>query len=301
MVGIQIGSHINQVPLGDPSLFKVFEACERLGACVFVHPWDMAGEDRMHKYWLPWLVGMPADTSFAICSLMFSGVFTKLPKLRVCFAHGGGSFPGTFGRIEHGFNCRPDLVACDCPVPPREQLGRFYVDSLTHDPDALLAVLKLVGHDRVCLGSDYPFPLGEVMPWSPGGPGSMVEGMTSLSEEQKAKILWSNVLEFLGLQGRSDFFLGKNRAAIMRAATAPSGLASGSPPASAPQATPLSTGKVCRLPHDCLASAPLATPLCLAFCWRLLPGLNPACLTGRCGGPRPGPCAGYSRAAGGVT
>ncbi len=266
VVGIQIGSHINQVPLGDPSLFKVFEACERLGACVFVHPWDMAGEDRMQKYWLPWLVGMPADTSFAICSLMFSGVLARLPGLRVCFAHGGGSFPGTFGRIEHGFRCRPDLVACDCALPPRAQLGRFYVDSLTHSPDALLAVLKLVGHDRVCLGSDYPFPLGEVPPWSPGGPGSMVEGMESLSEEHKAKILWANALEFLGLQDRGDFFLGNNlkRPAIAEAAAAaPSGPAAGS--LLRPQAMSLPTAKV----RNCSRPGPLERsrrlhPLCPA-------------------------------------
>ena len=84
------------------ALFPVFQAAERLGAAVFVHPWDMMGGDRMAKYWLPWLVGMPAEISLAICSLIFGGVFERLPKLRVAFAHGGGSFSGNSRRIEHG-------------------------------------------------------------------------------------------------------------------------------------------------------------------------------------------------------
>ena len=119
MAGVQIGSHVNQWNLSDAALFPVFQAAERLGAAVFVHPWDMMGGDRMAKYWLPWLVGMPAETSLAICSLIFGGVFERLPKLRVAFAHGGGAFPGTLGRIEHGHKARPDLCAVDNPRNPR--------------------------------------------------------------------------------------------------------------------------------------------------------------------------------------
>ena len=80
-----------------------------IDAAIFVHPWDMMGKERMPKYWLPWLVGMPAETSLAICSMIFGGVFERFPKFRVAFAHGGGAFPFTIGRIEHGFHVRPDL------------------------------------------------------------------------------------------------------------------------------------------------------------------------------------------------
>lgn len=119
-----------------------------MGAAIFVHPWDMMGQKTMNKYWLPWyawnppvprfpellttrcptprLVGMPAETSLAICSLIFGGVLERLPKLKVAFAHAGGSFPGTIGRIEHGWNCRPDLCATDCKTNPREFLGTFF-------------------------------------------------------------------------------------------------------------------------------------------------------------------------------
>jgi aminocarboxymuconate-semialdehyde decarboxylase len=162
LVGIQIGSNINDINLGDERFFPIFEACERLGMAIMIHPWQMMGFDSMKKYWLPWLVGMPAETSRAACSMIFSGLLEKLPKLRVCFSHAGGSFLPTLGRIEHGYNCRPDLVAMDNPVNPREYLGKFWVDCITHDIDALKYILKLQGSKRVCLGSDYPFPLGDL-------------------------------------------------------------------------------------------------------------------------------------------
>ena len=190
--GVQIGTHVNDWNLDAPELFDVFQAAESLGACVFVHPWDMMGKDRMPKYWLPWLVGMPAESSLAICSMIFGGVFERLPKLRVAFAHGGGSFPGTIGRIAHGFKVRPDLVAVDNPVDPRDYLGRFWVDSLVHDPDMLRHLLALFGDDRIALGSDYPFPLGE----SP--PGELIDTLM-LDGELRAKLQHGNALEWLGL------------------------------------------------------------------------------------------------------
>lgn len=160
--GIQIGSNINDLNLNEERFFPVFEACERLGMAVLVHPWNMMGQKNMQRYWLPWLVGMPAETSRAICSMIFAGIFQKLPKLRVNFAHAGGSFLSTIGRIQHGFDCRPDLVAIDNNVPPRSYLGKFWVDSVTHDPLMLEYVLKLQGSKHITLGSDYPFPLGDL-------------------------------------------------------------------------------------------------------------------------------------------
>ena len=104
----------------------------------------------MQQYWLPWLVGMPAETRVAICSLIFGGVLERLPRLRVAFAHGGGAFPGTIGRIEHGFEARPDLCAIDsrprrASTCRRRTSARFYVDSLVHDADALRYLLDLFG------------------------------------------------------------------------------------------------------------------------------------------------------------
>jgi aminocarboxymuconate-semialdehyde decarboxylase len=162
--GVQIGSHVNTWNLNEPALYPFFEAASEMNAAIFIHPWEMMGQDKMQKYWLPWLVGMPAETSLAICSMIFGGVFERLPDLRVAFAHGGGSFPATIGRIEHGFNCRPDLVAVDNKVNPKSYLGKFYLDSLVHDKEMLKYIVNLVGANRVALGSDYPFPLGEDCP-----------------------------------------------------------------------------------------------------------------------------------------
>lgn len=190
--GIQIGSHVNDWNLNAPELFPVFAAAEKSGMAVFVHPWEMMGQEKMQKYWLPWLVGMPAETSLAICSMIFGGVFERLPKLRVAFAHGGGSFPSTIGRIEHGFDCRPDLVAVDNAIPPKKYLGKFYFDSLVHDEEMLRYLVKLVGADCVALGSDYPFPLGEEVP------GALIEKM-NFDNTMKERLLSGTALEWLGL------------------------------------------------------------------------------------------------------
>jgi aminocarboxymuconate-semialdehyde decarboxylase len=193
LAGVEIGTHVNAMNLDDPTLFPVFEAARELGAAVFVHPWEMLGRERMPKYWLPWLVGMPAETSLAICSMIFGGVLERLPGLRILFAHGGGAFPATLGRIEHGFRTRPDLVAVDNPRNPREYLDRIYLDSLVHDPDMLRYMLGLMGAERIALGSDYPFPLGEPVP------GAMIESMLDLSPATRARLLHGTALEWLGL------------------------------------------------------------------------------------------------------
>lgn len=191
--GVQVGSNINGMNLNDPSLFPVFEAASDLGASIFIHPWDILGKDQLNQYWLPWLVGMPAETSRAICSMIFGGVFEKLPKLRVAFAHGGGSFPATFGRIQHGYDVRPDLCAVDNFIDPKEYLGKFWVDSLVHDIDSLEFLIKKLGSTSIALGSDYPFPLGEKKP------GELIED-SELSKDLKEKILYKNALDWLNIK-----------------------------------------------------------------------------------------------------
>jgi aminocarboxymuconate-semialdehyde decarboxylase len=192
LAGVQIGSNVNGKNLDAPELFPVFQAAAELGAAVFVHPWEMLAKERMPKYWLPWLVGMPAETSLAVCSLIFGGVLERLPKLRIAFAHGAGAFPATVGRIQHGFDVRPDLCAVDNKVPPMDYLGRFYVDSLVHHPRMLHYMLELMGERCIALGSDYPFPLGE------DRPGSLIESM-DLPESIRARLLHGTALEWLGL------------------------------------------------------------------------------------------------------
>lgn len=197
LVGVQIGSNVNQLNLGEPQFLDFFKACEQLEMAVFVHPWDMMGENEMRKYWLPWLVGMPAETSRAICSLIFSGTLEKCPNLRICFAHGGGSFPATIGRIEHGFLARPDLCADDNQCNPRDYLGKIYFDSLVHDAAMLDYLVKLASAEKVALGTDYPFPLGE------REAGKLIED-GNFDERTKALLLHGAALKWLDLN-KEDF------------------------------------------------------------------------------------------------
>ena len=197
LAGVQIGTHVNGWNLDDPRIFPILEAAADLGAAVFVHPWQMLGKDRMGLYWLPWLVGMPAETALSICTMIFGGVFEKLPHLRVAFAHGGGAFPSLIGRLEHGFNVRPDIVATANDRNPRDYLGQFYVDSLVHEPAMLQYMIDLLGSNRIALGSDYPFPLGE------HHPGKMIEDM-QLDAKIRADLLADSALEWLALD-RKDF------------------------------------------------------------------------------------------------
>jgi len=215
--GVQIGSNVNGRNLGEPEFVEVFRAAQELGACVFVHPWDMLCgpalgsshglpcpsplSPRLAKHWAAWLVGMPAETCLALCSVLFSGLLERLPQLRIGFAHGGGSFAGTLGRIEHGFHARPDLCQSDTRVSPRElaraRPAKFYVDSLVHDATALRLLIETFGADRIMLGSDYPFPLGEEHP------GDLIAGLEGLSLNDRLCMQRSTALEFLGSAARS--------------------------------------------------------------------------------------------------
>jgi aminocarboxymuconate-semialdehyde decarboxylase len=196
--GVQIGTNVNGLNLDNPRLFPVLEAIATLGLALFVHPWDMMGGERMQKYWLPWLLGMPTEVAHAIASLSFGGVFERLPNLRVAFAHGGGSYGMIAGRMGRGFETRPDLCATDNRVNPKEYLGRFFVDSLVHDRRALLYLMEMFGREKVLLGSDYPFPLGE------DRPGSLIESL-DLDDKVKERLLGGNALEWLGMS-ETDFW-----------------------------------------------------------------------------------------------
>jgi len=193
LIGIEIGTHVNMINLGERYFDPLYEALVDLDMALFVHPWDMLGKERMEKYWLPWLIGMPTETALAICSMIFGGVFERFPSLRVAFAHGGGAFPGIYARIQQGYEVRPDLCAVDNPYPPQKYLGHFWVDSLVHDQRMLRYIADLIGSDKIVLGSDYPFPLGEPQP------GKIIESNPFFSETEKEKILYHNALDWLNL------------------------------------------------------------------------------------------------------
>jgi aminocarboxymuconate-semialdehyde decarboxylase len=201
LAGVQIGSHVGDWNLDAAELFEFFAAAEDLGAAILVHPWDMMGSESMPKYWLPWLVGMPAEQARAACCLVFGGVLERLPRLRVCLAHGGGAFPYTIGRIEHGFRLRPDLVATDNPRNPREYLSRLYFDSWVADPRALRYLIDTVGASQVMFGTDYPFPLGEQQP------GALIDAL-ALPDADRSRLFHGTALEWLGIPAARFAALG---------------------------------------------------------------------------------------------
>lgn len=197
MPGVQIGTNVAGRDLDDPAFADFFAAAESLQAAVFVHPWDVLGRLETPRFWMPWLVGMPAESARAICALAFGGVLDRHPRLKLCFAHGGGSFPYTLGRIEHGFQARPDLCATHSKTAPREHLKRLYFDSIVHDEEALRYLVRTVGADRIAMGSDYPFPLGE------NPPGRLLHSAQWLSHAERTRMLAGTAIEFLALQHRT--------------------------------------------------------------------------------------------------
>lgn len=185
--------HVGERNLDHESLVAFLAHCATEGIPVFVHPWDMLGRDRMKRWMLPWLVAMPAETQLGILSLILSGAFERLPKtLRLCFAHGGGSFAFLLGRVENAWQHR-DIVREDCPHPPSSYVDRFCVDSAVFDERSLRLLVEVMGEDRVLLGSDYPFPLGEARI------GALVRNASSLGAAAKRKILGANAAAFFGL------------------------------------------------------------------------------------------------------
>lgn len=192
-LGVQIGNHMGEKNLDDEGLVSFLAHCGREGIPVLVHPWDMMGTDRMKKWMLPWLVSMPAETQLGILSLILSGAFERLPReLNLCFAHGGGSFAWLLGRVDNAWHQR-DIVREDCPQPPSSYVDRFSVDSAVFDARALSLLVDVMGEQRVMLGSDAPFPLGEQRV------GTLVRGHAGLSTGAKAAILGGNAVRFFGV------------------------------------------------------------------------------------------------------
>jgi aminocarboxymuconate-semialdehyde decarboxylase len=211
-VGVHIGNHVGQRELNDEGLITFLQHCAAEGAAVFVHPWDMMGSERMSKYMLPWLVAMPAETQLSILWLILSGAFERLPRsLKLCFAHGGGSFPYLIGRVDNAWRNR-DIVREDCPRLPSSYVDRFHVDAAVFSGDALAFLVKSMGEDRVMLGSDYPFPLGEQEV------GSLISSHPALSDRARDKLLHANATRFFGLEpARTNLRAGGSPPARRRA------------------------------------------------------------------------------------
>ena len=190
--GVEIGNHVGDTDLDHEGVLTFLQHCAASEVPVFVHPWDMPSSPRMDRWMGQWLVGMPAETHLSILSLCLSGAFDRLPKgLRIAFAHGGGSFAFWMGRADNAWQQRRDLVGANSAHPPSHYRGRFYVDSVVFAPASLRLLLDVIGPDRVMMGSDYPYPLGE-------RPAGQVVRDSGLEPAIRAAVLGGNAQVFLG-------------------------------------------------------------------------------------------------------
>jgi len=162
--GVQVGSNIDGKNLGDESLFPFWERVRELDLVVFSHGLSPLGPERMKEHELKNFVGLPIDTAVSVASLVFGGVYERLPGLKIVFSHGGGAFPCLVGRWDHGYRGRLSKQADTTIKLPSDYLVDVYADSLTHDPAGVRYLVERLGEDQVVLGSDHPFDMGEADP-----------------------------------------------------------------------------------------------------------------------------------------
>lgn len=191
--GIQIGNHVGLKNMDDDGVLTFLEHCANEDIPVFVHPWDMMASERTKNYMMGWTVGMPAETQLSIVSMILGGGFDRVSdKLKICFAHGGGSFAFLLGRLENAWHFR-DIARGKSQYPPSHYLNRFYLDTAVFDHDSLELLTRKMGEDRLMFGTDYPFPLGEQEM------GKLIKTSPYLNDGQKQKLLATNAEQFFGI------------------------------------------------------------------------------------------------------
>jgi aminocarboxymuconate-semialdehyde decarboxylase len=191
--GVEIGSHVNRRELGDEAFWPIYKALEDLDVPIFIHPHHVAGLDRLMDFYLNNLIGNPLDTTIAVTQLIFSGTLEKFPGLKIILAHGGGQFPFIFGRIQHGYEVRPEPKE-KVHEPPEAFLKNLYFDTITHNPDALRYLIAFAGSDHVLLGSDYPYDMG--VP----DPVQTVSKLSGIKAQDRRKIMRENAIALFGLK-----------------------------------------------------------------------------------------------------
>ena len=186
--GVYMATSINGVNLDEKKFFPVYAKCEELNWPIFLHPLNTVGAERMSKYHLRNLLGNPYDTGIAAASLIFGGVMDAFPKLEVVLVHAGGAFPALVGRMDHGASVRAEAKL---PQPPSKYVRRFYYDTITHNDEILLNLIRQMGADRILLGSDHPADM------SSARPADAVRRLSGLTADERDLILTGNVKRLL--------------------------------------------------------------------------------------------------------
>lgn len=195
LIGIEIGSNANGKTLDDPEIQRFLEAAAKMDVPILVHPWATVGVERMPNHNFMYSIGMPSETALAAGSLIFSGILDKFPKLKICFAHGGGSLPYLLPRIDQAWEVWPHIRTTE--RPPSYYAKKLYYDTLVYDPCNLQFMLGKFGADHIIMGTDYPFMLREAPP------GKIVEMLENVSDVEKKQMLGENAIKFLGLSKES--------------------------------------------------------------------------------------------------
>ena len=188
--GVYMATAVRDKELSDPSFFPVYERIAELGLPIFLHPM-MINNERLKQFYLINLCGNPFDTAIAASHLIYGGVLDAFPKLEVSLPHAGGVLPILRGRLDRGFHTRSECKTI--PRPPSEYLKRFTYDTISYNEEIMDDLIKLVGIDRILMGSDFCFDIAYEEPVK------FVNGMKSLDEAQREKILWSNAARYLKL------------------------------------------------------------------------------------------------------
>lgn len=194
--GTMVCTHVNGTDWDDPTLFPILEAAAGLGVVVYYHPSRGRANALLPKYHLRNLIGNPFETTVALASLIFGGVYDKLPDLKTCFSHAGGYGVLGIGRFDHGYEVRPE--ATGIAGLPSDYVRRIWVDTITHSERTLRYIVDTVGADRVVVGSDYPADMGEPYPVD------FVESCDSLTAREKQAILGANAAQLFGIEAHAS-------------------------------------------------------------------------------------------------
>jgi aminocarboxymuconate-semialdehyde decarboxylase len=189
--GVYLPTHVNGTNLNAKPFFPIYAKCEELAWPIFLHPMHPLAANRLEQFYLINLLGNPYETGVAAASLVFGGVLDAFPKLEVMLPHAGGTFPGLIGRLDHGTRVRPELAHME--KVPSAYLRRFSYDTIAHNDEIMNQLVRVVGADRIVLGSDYCFDMG------PEQPVDVVERLEALDDEARWRVLGGNAARLLGL------------------------------------------------------------------------------------------------------
>ncbi|HLC27047.1 MAG TPA: amidohydrolase family protein [bacterium] len=189
--GAIIGTHAAGKSLDDADLETFWAAAAATRAPILIHPFGIAHGTRLDRYHMKNLVGNPADTTVSAGQIIFAGICDRYPDLKVLLVHGGGFFPYQAGRWDRGFQVRKE-AQISLRRPPSDALRWFYYDTVTHSSQALRFLANIAGADRIALGTDYPYDMGDP------DPIRTIHG-ANLSNAEQVQIKERTALSFLGL------------------------------------------------------------------------------------------------------